>query len=184
MLAQLSTLDQAENYADALRIAQKYETLVRDRYGEAHFKYAVALSYVGQFAQLARRQGENRAYYQRAPATIAENYFGRDNIAIVPYLNQLVEIYQPTAAELSERAFIIVENVFGPDRPELLPVLIQLGRHTQDYEKQPRILERAHSLAQKYSPEDYDTLAIVKRELAHAYALERPEDAVPLHTYQ
>jgi tetratricopeptide (TPR) repeat protein len=81
---------------------------------------------------------------------------------------------------LSERALAIVEKAVGPDSPELLLVLVQLGRHTQEYDRRPQIFERALSLAEKYRG-DYDTLAVVIKELARSYALRRREHSVSLY---
>jgi tetratricopeptide (TPR) repeat protein len=172
-------LDRAENYVEALKRAQTHEALLRDRYGDAHIRYAEAVAFVGRCLHLARHR-DDLSEYRRALA-IAERVFGRNHVGIVPYLNDVIEIYQPTAAELSERAFAIVEKTYGPESPELVPSLMQLGRTTQEYDKRPQIFERALALARKYWPEDYDTLAPVMRELSRAYTLIRPQDAVTLH---
>jgi tetratricopeptide (TPR) repeat protein len=118
---QLEVLRKSAKYAEAISLAEYYAKLVKNRFGENHEDYALALNNIGYFYDIQGLFRQAEPYYKRAIA-ITEQVLGPDDPRLATNLYNLAISYQQQrryneAEPLYKRALQLREKALGPNDP-------------------------------------------------------------------
>lgn len=181
---QVTELQNAGKYAEALPLAERVAALVKARRGEASADYATALEQVAVTYFFQSRYTDAEPVYQQVLA-LREKANGPEHPSALAVLDSLASIYRfsnrPQLAEpLLKRTLAIRERTSGPDHPTVAIVLRNLADIEvilQNYDAADAHIRRAIALAEKInqSPSEIARMfsVVAKIELAQA----RIEDA-------
>jgi len=184
----IKELDRTGSYKEAEASANKYVTLVRERYTENHPKFATAIYWQAYTFESQRRYAEAEPLFKRALA-IDEKTLGPDHQDVGEVLSNLAILYvaqgrYAEAEPLFKRAVLIREKVLGPDD---ISVAASLKNLTELYAIQNRYAEaeldgrRALAILEKKLGLEHPSLAAPLFELALVFKnLNRSAEAEPL----
>ena len=127
----IRNLARTGNYKEAEAAAERYVALVRQRYSEAHPKFAIAIDLLGSALEKQRRDNEAERLYERSLA-IDEKALGPNHAKVGGDLNSLALLYHAQgryaeAEPLFKRALAIAEKALGPDAATASPRLNNLA---------------------------------------------------------
>jgi len=156
-------LYEASKYDEAVPLADRYVTSIKNRVGDNHLSYAAAISLL---ARIHHGQGlftKAEALVKRA-LVIHEREFGREHSDVGSDLDALAQLYQEQgrldeAEPLFKRALAINEKVVGSDHPNVGRTLNNLAWL---YQAQGRYAEA--------EPHVKRALAIVEKQLGSKHA--------------
>jgi esterase/lipase superfamily enzyme/Flp pilus assembly protein TadD len=168
----IQELNRTGSYEEAAASAEKYVTLARERYTEAHPKFATAIFWLGYTFKSQGRTAEAEPLFKRALA-IEEKALGPDHPDVGTLLNNLAVLYHSEgryaeAEPLYKRALAIREKALGPDHPDVGTVLSNLAGL---YENQGKVKDaeplyrRAVAIAEKALGPDHPDLARYRSNL-------------------
>jgi len=173
---EVAKLTSARKYAEATAAAEKYVNAARQRLGETHNEFAVALSWR---ARLYREQGQfadAEPLYKRALA-ITEKALGPDHLEVSGRLNSLALMYDDAgrtadAEPLYKRSLEIAEKALGPDHTDVgvrLSILAALySKQGRSTEAEP-LYKRVLAIDEKALGPDHPDVAIDLTNLAELY---------------
>jgi tetratricopeptide (TPR) repeat protein/CHAT domain-containing protein len=185
---QIQQLYQADKYAEALPIAEKYATATKKRYGKEHTAYASAIDWLARLLDDTNQLAEAEPLYRRA-LSIYEQSFGPDHPAVVTDLNNLALLLKKTnrlkeAESLYNHALAIGEKALGPDHREVAISLHNLARLYQDqgrYAAAEPLFKRTIGISERALGAEQDVGQNLD-DLAHLYKTQhRYADAEPLY---
>jgi len=156
-------LYEAGEYGEAVPLADRYVTSIKNRVGDNHLSYAAAISLL---ARIYHGQGlftKAEAHVKRA-LVIHEREFGREHSDVGSDLDALAQLYQEQgrldeAEPLFKRALAINEKIVGSDQPNVGRTLNNLAWL---YQAQGRYAEA--------EPHVKRALAIVEKQLGSTHA--------------
>ncbi|MDP1947864.1 MAG: tetratricopeptide repeat protein [Nitrospirota bacterium] len=176
---QVSVLDRARKYEEALVSARTSLDLLGRVWGEGHLNYAYSLHHLAGLYREQSAFAQAVPLYERALA-IMEQTVGYVHPSTAIILNDLALLYQkqgvyPKAVPIFQRALEIREKVLGLEHPDTGSSLNNLGVLYLDQEAYTQarpLLERALTIREQASgPEHLDT-ATSLNNLASLYYLE------------
>jgi CHAT domain-containing protein/tetratricopeptide (TPR) repeat protein len=187
--AQLRRLSSQGKYAEVISVAERYVALIRQRRGEEHTDFAVALSWLANAYQDQGRYEDAEPLHKRALAII-EKARGPGHPDVAVQLNNLAELYKAQgryadAEPLFKRALAIGEKALGADHPSLGTRLTNLAGL---YSKQGRfgeaeaLYKRSLAITEKALGSEHTSVANGLNNLALLYVDQgRYVEAEPLY---
>jgi esterase/lipase superfamily enzyme len=142
MPRQIQELGWSRRDAEALRLAERYVELARERYGAEQPEFVLALNTLASLHVTQSRYAEAEPLYKQA-LSIREKALGLDHLQVADSLEALAGLYQiqgryAEAEPLLKRALSIRETALGPDDLQVADSLEALAGL---YEAQGRIAE-------------------------------------------
>jgi tetratricopeptide (TPR) repeat protein len=122
-LRRFNEVKDAGNYPAALAEAQKFEAVVKARFGVNHVNYGVALNNLAIVYKEQGKYADAEGLFKRALA-IQEKTRGKDHPDVAATLNNLAVVYleqgkYADAEGLHKRALAIKEKALGKDHPDV-----------------------------------------------------------------
>jgi len=159
--SQISTLNSAGKYAEAIPLAERYAEAIRERYGPQHPEYATGLNTLALLLHNVSRFAEAEPLMRRV-LVITEQSFGPNSPEVAIALNNLATLLgqtnrQDEAEPLMRRALAINQASLGREHPNLitnLNNLAELLRHTDRPAEAEPLFRQALAIAEKtFGPE-------------------------------
>jgi CHAT domain-containing protein/tetratricopeptide (TPR) repeat protein len=186
--AEVIRLQGQGKYAQALPIAQRYVELARQKHGDDHPAFAIAISWLGAVYRDQGRLAEAEPLLRRSLA-INEKALGPLHPEVGASLNGLARLYwaqgrYADAEALFRRGLAIHETALGPDHPHLgaaLSNLATLYRYQGRYAEAEPLYRRGVAIVETALGREHPNLAAALGNLASLYQAQgRYEEAEPL----
>ena len=132
LVSQIRRLYSERKFPEALSLAKRYQQFARQRYGEDHVEFGVAITWIARIYRAQGRYSEAEPLFQHALFTF-EKVIGSDHTDIGVMLNDLSGLYLALgrygeAEPLMKRALAIAEKKEGVDHPDVAVALNNLAR--------------------------------------------------------
>jgi tetratricopeptide (TPR) repeat protein len=129
--SEVSRLHGQGKYADAIPIAERYVALARQKHGEEHADFALALDWLASVYRAQGRNTEAERLYTRA-LSIRERVLGIDHPDVGSSLNNLAELFRALgrygeAEALYRRSISVLEKALGSQHPRVGTTLNNLA---------------------------------------------------------
>jgi CHAT domain-containing protein/tetratricopeptide (TPR) repeat protein len=176
LLGQVRQLYSEGKFSEALSVAERYEAITRQRNGEDHTEFAVAITWVARIYKVQGRYIEAEPLFKRALSAF-EKVVGSDHPDIGIMLNDLAGLYWALgrygeAEPLMKRALAIAEKENGVDHLDVgaaLNNLAMLYNVEGRFSEAEPLFKRAMSIFEKALGPDRPELASMLYSLAGLY---------------
>jgi tetratricopeptide (TPR) repeat protein len=187
--AEISRLLAQGKYAEAVPIAQRYVEQARQKHGEQHPEFAMAITGLAGVYRAQGRLAEAERLIERALA-ISEKALGPEHPEVGAALNNLAELYAAQgrfaeAEPLHKRSLAIREKVLGPRHPHVATSLNNLALVYMNQGRYPDaepLLKRSLAVSEKALGPEHASVGQVLNNLAGVYWHQsRLAEAEPLY---
>ena len=176
LVSQIRRLYSERKFPEALSLAKRYQQFARQRYGEDHVEFGVAITWIARIYRAQGRYSEAEPLFQHALFTF-EKVIGSDHTDIGVMLNDLSGLYLALgrygeAEPLMKRALAIAEKKEGVDHPDVAVALNNLARiyiRQGRYAEAEPLYKRAISIFEKAAGADDSDFAAMLSNLGEIY---------------